>query len=123
MVATSGRPGSVALMTSPDSVAGIERLNPPSTTFPQEVAARFAFEIIRAFPGRKAKHITCPAFFAVCEQDTIAPPVPTRRYAAQAPGAEIKLDDAGHFDIYVGDDFEVNVTDQLDFLRRRLPVA
>jgi hypothetical protein len=29
----------------------------------------------------------------------------------------------GHFDIYVGDPFERVVTDQIDFLRRHVPVA
>ncbi|WP_260606635.1 alpha/beta hydrolase [Streptomyces sp. WAC08241] len=123
MVPTYGAPGSTALMTSPDAAAGVERILPPGTDVPKDVAARFALDIVRSFPGRRAKDITCPAFFAVCERDSVAPPGPTQKYAAQAPRGEIKLYGAGHFDIYVGEDFERNVTDQLAFLTRHVPVV
>lgn len=123
MVPVYGPPGSTALMNAPDVVAGIELLNPPGFEFRKDIAARFALDIVRAFPGRQAKNIACPTFLAICQTDTVAPPGPTRRYAAQVPDAEVKLYDAGHFDIYVGDDFERNVADQIDFLKRRLPVS
>lgn len=35
---------------------------------------------------------------------------------------EIKLYDTGHFDIYVGEHFERNVSDQIDFLTHHVPV-
>ncbi|WP_082934858.1 alpha/beta hydrolase [Mycolicibacterium mucogenicum] len=123
MVPTYGPPGSTALMTSPDSVAGIQNLLPPDAEIERDVAARFALQIARHFPGRRARNVTCPIFFAICEQDAVAPPGPTRKYAAQAPRGEIKLYDTGHFDIYVGEEFERNVTDQLDFLSRHVPAA
>ncbi len=88
-----------------------------------DAAARFALQIVRHFPGRQARNVTCPIFFAICEQDAVAPPKPTQKYAAQAPRSEIKLYDTGHFDIYVGDDFERNVTDQLAFLSRHVPAT
>ncbi|WP_246284856.1 alpha/beta hydrolase [Gordonia asplenii] len=123
MIPTYGAPGSTALMTSPDAVAGVEALMPPGATYPKGVPARIALQIPVNFPGREAKNVTCPLHVAVCERDTVAPPKPTQRYAAQAPRGEIKLYDAGHFDIYVGEWFERNVTDQLDFLARHVPVA
>ncbi|MGW4323903.1 alpha/beta hydrolase [Streptomyces sp. NPDC004684] len=123
MVPTYGEPGSTALMTAPDVVAGMARLLPPGADCPKDVAARFALDIIRDFPGRQAKNVACPIFFAVCERDSVAPPRPTQKYASQAPRGEIRLYDAGHFDIYVGEDFERNVTDQLDFLTRHVPAA
>lgn len=121
MVPSYGPPGSTALMTSPDSVAGIQNLLPPGAEVAHDVAARFALQIVRHFPGRQARNVTCPIFFAICEQDAVAPPKPTQKYAAQAPHGEIKLYDAGHFDIYVGEEFERNVADQLDFLSRHVP--
>ncbi|GAB4935095.1 hypothetical protein MAHJHV61_24330 [Mycobacterium avium subsp. hominissuis] len=78
---------------------------------------------IRHFPGRQARKVSCPILFAICENDTVAPAKATQKYAAQAPRGEIKLYDAGHFDIYVGADFERNVTDQLNFLSRHVPVS
>ncbi|MET9328648.1 alpha/beta fold hydrolase [Tsukamurella sp. NPDC003166] len=122
-VPTYGAPGSTALMTSPDSVSGMEALSPPGVSLPHDVAARFALQIMREFPGRRIKDIQCPLFLAICERDTVAPAGPTRKYAAQARDADVKLYDAGHFDIYVGDDFERNVADQLDFLRRHVPLS
>ncbi|MFB7028060.1 MULTISPECIES: hypothetical protein [unclassified Streptomyces] len=74
-------------------------------------------------PGGRAANVACPILFAVCERDSVAPPGPTQKYAARAPRGEIKLYDAGHFDVYVGEDFERNVTDQLAFLARHVPVA
>ena len=122
MVPTYGSPGATALMTAPDVVAGIEKLAPAGADHPKDVTARFTLDIVRNFPGRQAKNVACPIFFAICERDTVAPPGPTKRYAAQAPRGEVKLYEAGHFDIYVGEDFERNVADQLDFLARHVPV-
>jgi len=123
MVPSYGPPGSASLMSSPDSVAGVTALIPEGLDVPKDVAARFALDIVRHFPGRQARNVSCPIFFAICENDTVAPAKPTKKYAAQAPRGEIKLYDAGHFDIYVGDDFERNVTDQLDFLARHVPAS
>lgn len=121
MVPTYGPPGSASLMATPDSAAGVRALIPEGQDVPNDVAARFGLDIVRHFPGRQARNVTCPIFFAICERDSVAPPKPTQKYAAQAPQGEIKLYDAGHFDIYVGDDFERNVTDQLEFLLRHVP--
>jgi len=122
MVASYGPPGSAALMSTPDSVAGIQALIPDGQEVRGDVAARFALGIIGHFPGKHARNVRCPIFFAICEHDSVAPAKTTRKWAAHAPHGEIRLYDAGHFDIYVGDDFERNVTDQLDFLARNVPV-
>lgn len=120
-VPTYGPPGTTALMTAPDVVEGIEKLLPPDQRRPKEIPARVALDIIRNSPGRSAKNVTCPIFFAICERDSVAPPAPTQKCAAQAPRGETHLYDAGHFDIYVGDDFERNIADQLDFLAHHVP--
>lgn len=122
MVPTFGPPGSTALMTAPDCADGVRALIPDGLDVRSEVAARFALDIVRHFPGRRAKDVTCPILFAICEEDSVAPPGPTRKYAARAPRGEVTLHQAGHFDIYVGDDFERNVADQLGFLARHVPV-
>ena len=117
------RPGwSTALTTAPGSAAGVESRLPPGSNFPKDVAARFALQIVRHFPGHQTRKTTGPVFFAICDQDTVAPPKPTRRHAAKTPRAEIKYYGAGHDDIYVSDALARNVTDQLDFLSRHVPV-
>lgn len=123
MVPTYGPPGSTALMTSPDTVAGIEALIPPGFDLRSDVAARFALDIIRYYPGRDARNITCPAHFAVCQDDSVAPTKATLRHVAKAPRGEVKLQQGGHFDIYVGEDFEHNIAQQLAFLDRHVPVT
>lgn len=122
MVPTYGPPGSTALMTAPDCADGVRALIPDGLDVRSDVAARFALDIVRHFPGRRAKDVTCPILFAICERDSVAPAGPTRKYAARAPRGEVTLHPAGHFDIYVGDDFERNVADQLGFLARHVPV-
>lgn len=123
MVPTYGPPGSTSLMATPDAVAGVTALIPDGRHVPSDVAARVALDIVRHFPGRRARQIRCPILFAVCERDTVTPAKATRKHAAKAPRGEITLYDAGHFDIYVGEDFERNVADQIDFLTRHVPAT
>ncbi|OBY30299.1 alpha/beta hydrolase [Mycolicibacter kumamotonensis] len=123
MVATAGRPGEVALMTTPDSYPGYLRLVPEGQTVRNEIAARLGMKIIAYRPGRLAAKVECPILFCVCDRDSVAPAGPTLRYAARAPRGTVKRYDEGHFDIYVGDAFERVVADQLDFLDRNLKTA
>ncbi|WP_415976628.1 alpha/beta hydrolase [Rhodococcus sp. 077-4] len=122
MVNTAGRPGTTALMTSPDSYDGYLALAPEADeSFHNRVAARVALQIVRHRPGRRAKDIRCPILFVVCETDSVAPAKATLRYARTAPHGEIKTYDAGHFEIYLGEAFERVVEDQLEFLTRTVP--
>src|SRR5664279_753458 len=54
MVATSGTPGSVALMTAPDADAGYLALVPNDFPFENQVAARIGLDIALHFPGQAA---------------------------------------------------------------------
>ena len=125
MVPTAGPPGSAALMTAPDAVPGYLGLvddEARAAGFDNQVAARVVLNIVRHRPGRKAKKVNCPILFAVCETDSVAPAKATLRHARTAPRGEIRLYPAGHFDIYLGDRFETNVTDQLAFLTNHVPI-
>ncbi|TDD89249.1 alpha/beta hydrolase [Saccharopolyspora karakumensis] len=122
-VAAYGPPGSTALMSSPDAEPGVRAMTPDDVGVAKEVASRFALQIVRHFPGRHARRVSCPILFVICETDAVAPAGPTRRYAAQAPRGEVKLTTAGHFEIYVGEHFEQTVTDQLAFLAHHVPVT
>ncbi len=120
MVAVAAKPGETGLMNAPDAYDGYTVLRKAGCTAPNEVAARFALDIIGYYPGRSAKKISAPVLFCVCETDSVAPAGPTLRYAAQAARGEIKTYRDGHFDIYVGDAFERVVADQIEFLNRHL---
>ncbi len=121
MVPIAAKPGETGLMTSLDSYIGYTRLQPPGNEPPNFVAARFALDIIRYYPGRQAKKIKAPVLFCLCEPDSVAPSKPAMKYAAQAPKGEVKLYQDGHFDIYLGDAFDRVVSDQLEFLSRYVP--
>lgn len=122
MVALAANPGETALMNAHDAMSGYQALKPAGENIPNYVAARFALDIVRYYPGRKAKEIEAPVLFCICENDTVAPSGPTFKYAAQAPKGVVKRYADGHFDIYVGEAFERVVKDQIAFLQQHLPV-
>lgn len=99
------------------------QLIPPhlKSTFKDYVAARFALFIGLYHPGWKTSSIHCPILFAVCGKDTVAPPQPTLKYAANAPNATIKhYEHMGHFDIYLGEYFDIATKDYCQFLTQNL---
>lgn len=121
-VELAGADRSAALMTAPDVVPGYLSLVPKGMSFSNEVAARVGLAIPMARPGRSLRKITCPTLVCVCDNDSVAPPGPTIKFAEAAPNAEMIRYPEGHFDIYVGDAFEKVIADQVDFLDRTVPV-
>ncbi len=122
MVPLSGSPGETALMNAADAQSGLSALTCYDPNYKNYVAARFALDIIRYYPGRSTPQIKAPVLFCVCDPDTVAPAKATLRHAKHTPHKEIKRYDYGHFDIYIGDAFEHVVKDQIDFLKRTVPV-
>lgn len=122
LVPLAGAPGETALMNAPDVVDGYLGLVPTGQTITNGVAARVGLRIPLSRPGRQAKNVAAPILFCVCDADTVAPPGPTRKYAAQAPNSTVVRYPFGHFDIYVGDAFEKAIADQIAFLHREVPV-
>ncbi len=124
-VKVAARPGELGLMNDADAVdkviALLEASGLTEAEYRNEVPARIALEISFDAPGRKAAKIQCPILFCVCDDDTVAPAKATLRHAAKAPRGEVIRYPAGHFDIYLGDNFERVITDQLAFLRRHVP--
>ncbi|WP_246003293.1 hypothetical protein [Nocardioides aurantiacus] len=86
-----------------------------------QVPARIGLAIPLARPGRRTRDLTKPAMFCVCDHDTVAPAATTLRHTAKAPQGEVHRYQAGHFDIYGGENFERVISDQLRFLRRHVP--
>lgn len=120
-VPAAGKPGDTALMTAPDALPGVLALQPPDVEFHNAAAARIALQLVRYFPGRRAKDVQVPLLVCICDGDTVAPAGATRRHVARAPKGEIKHYADGHFDIYVGEAFERVVGDQIAFLQRHIP--
>jgi dienelactone hydrolase len=124
-VATAGPPGSAALMTAPDAEPGYLALvdNTADSGFSNHVAARAALDIMRYAPGRHTRRITCPVWAGICDTDSVAPASTAVRQLRRAPHTTLQRYPTGHFDIYLGENFEQSVADQLAFLRRHVPIT
>lgn len=120
-----GKPGTTALMTSEDSLQGYNAIKDSTgaTDVPERITARIGLQLLTHQPGKWARKVRCPILFNVCEHDSVAPAGPTLKYAAQAPRGIVNRYPYGHFDIYVGEAFETNIRDQLNFLSSYVPIS
>jgi pimeloyl-ACP methyl ester carboxylesterase len=115
-------PGSLGVMTTSDSLSGMTTMAEQSVDaqWDNRVTARIMLRAGMYRPGLKAAKLPCPALFCITDQDSLAPAKHTAKLAARGPRNEIKHYPIGHFDIYVGEDWERAVADQTEFLVRTL---
>ncbi|MGH3247108.1 MAG: alpha/beta hydrolase [Trebonia sp.] len=127
-IPAAGAPGTVAAMTSPDAVPGMDQLISQSNIGrqidPMElmVSARVILRIARYAPGRRAAQIDCPVLVQIANQDAITPTRVADRAARRIPQATVKHYDLKHFDPYVEPHFTGVVADQLAFLEGAAPL-
>jgi cephalosporin-C deacetylase-like acetyl esterase len=114
-----GRPGSLAVATAPGAFDGYSKLVPPG--FKNEVCAR----ILLRYPGHNpidyAKDVQCPVLLQICEKDNLVSNsscLGTAKILGKY--AEVKIYPIGHFDIYIGENFEKAVSDQIAFFKKHL---
>jgi uncharacterized protein len=121
LVALAGEPGTVAVLTTPDALAGDRALNPDQRypDWPPEVAARSALRLSFYRPGRDASRVQCPLLVLVCDQDQSALAEPAARAAARASHGELVRMPGGHYEPFLGG-HEHAVDVELSFLRRHL---
>ncbi len=114
-----GDPGSLAVINSPESVAGFDAITPPGSSWRNEVCARVAlsppYNLVR-----KARRIACPALYCVFESDDVNPPELGRRAARLAPRGELREYPGGHYAAFSEAVFDRVLSDQLEFLGRHL---
>jgi dienelactone hydrolase len=121
LVALADKPGTVAMLTTPDAQQGDRALN-PGNRYPQwkqEVAARSALRLAFYRPGRVASRVSCPLLVLVCDQDQTALAAPAVRAARRAPHAELVRMSGGHYEPFLGG-HERAVEAELSFLHRHL---
>ncbi|MEV4347714.1 alpha/beta fold hydrolase [Actinoplanes sp. NPDC049596] len=118
LIPTTGRPGTVAVLSTPDAVDGFDRkvLQPD---WPQEVAARSALRASIYRPGRFASRVRCPLLVVACDDDQSALAAPAVRAAAAAPRGELLRVPGGHYAPFL-DAHERTVEAELAFLGRHL---
>jgi fermentation-respiration switch protein FrsA (DUF1100 family) len=114
-----GKPGTIALMNTPEAYDAFPRLI--TDTYVNEACARILIRGDKYRPITEAHKVHCPVLLQICEQDTLIP-VHSVEETAQILGdlAEVKRYSLGHFDIYTGDGFEQGVRDQISFFQRHL---
>jgi fermentation-respiration switch protein FrsA (DUF1100 family) len=115
-----GAPGSSAVMTTADAVPGFTNMNPPESTWRNEVCARIALAVGGYRPGRQAAGIRCPILYTIAEQDIVTPARFAHDAARRAAYAEVKSYPGGHFDVYLPPLWDQVVADQIEFLVRHL---
>jgi fermentation-respiration switch protein FrsA (DUF1100 family) len=114
-----GRPGTIALMNTPDAYESFPRLI--TDTYVNEACARILIRGDKYRPIKEAHKVRCPVLLQICTKDTLAP-VRSVEETAQILGdlAEVKHYPLSHFDIYTGDGFNQGVQDQISFFQRHL---
>jgi uncharacterized protein len=121
LVPLAGEPGTVAMLSTPDSLDGDRALN-PGNMYPewqQTIAARSVLRIGLYRPGRYASRVFCPLLVVACEGDQTALFEPAVRAAGKALHAELVRIPGGHYAPFL-DGHERTVEAELRFLRARL---
>jgi hypothetical protein len=121
LVRLVGPPGTVAVLTTPDSLDGDRALN-PGNRYPgwrQEVAARSALRLGFYRPGRHASRVSCPLLVLVCEDDQSALAEPAIAAGQRAPHGELVRIPGGHYAPFLEGHARA-VDAELAFLHRHL---
>jgi pimeloyl-ACP methyl ester carboxylesterase len=114
-----GKPGSLACLTTPDVYAFFSKYAPEN--YVNEVCARINIRGDKYRPVKLANKVRCPVLLQICEHDNIIPKRAAEETEKQlGEYAEAIYYPIGHFDIYIGDNFEKAVSDQLEFFKKHL---
>ena len=122
LVPLTGTPGTVAMLTTPDSRDGQRALH--AADYPewqQQVAARSALRIAFYRPGRHVRRIEVPLLVLVCDDDQTSLAAPAAKAALRAPRGELSRMPGGHYAPFL-DGHEHALDVELDFLSRHVLV-
>ncbi len=112
-----GKPGSIAFFPILDAYDGYSKL--ASENFVNEICARVILRSHGFKPVEYLRNVQCPILIQICNHDSLAP-IRAETAKELEKYAEVKYYPIGHFDIYIGDDFEKSVSDQLEFFKKHL---
>lgn len=114
-----GKPGSIAGMNTQDAYDFFT--NYTSEDYINEVCARIILRGDKYRPVKHARNVRCPVLLQICEHDSIVPKSAAEETEKElGEYAEVIYYPIGHFDIYVGENFEKAVGDQLNFFKKYL---
>ena len=115
-VAAIGRPGDVAMMTSPGAAELVERMagdRREELLAENDVAARIALRVPLYSPGRHAAKISAPTLVQLATKDDVTPYAKAKKIVARIPQGRVRSYDCTHFEPYLDPHFEQIVTDQI----------
>jgi fermentation-respiration switch protein FrsA (DUF1100 family) len=114
-----GKQGSIAMIADSGALSTFERLVPDG--FVNEVCARIIIRLDKYRPVKHAAKVHCPVFLQVSDDEASFQRSAVEKTIARLGGrAEIIRYSIGHFDIYLGDNFERSVRDQIAFFKKHL---
>jgi uncharacterized protein len=120
LVPLVGRPGSVAMLTTPDAQDGALALDAGiHPDWQQAVAARSALRLAFYRPGRFAVRVRSPLLVVVCDDDATTPAQLTIAAVRGARRAEVVRLPGGHYEPFLGG-HERAVDAELSFLREHV---
>ncbi|HYM15351.1 MAG TPA: alpha/beta hydrolase [Dehalococcoidia bacterium] len=123
LIPVVGPPGSVACMSTPEALPGYLSIVTNAPAWRNEVAARIVVGMALFRPIASARRARCPLLFVVGKQDSITPTEVTLKAARRAPRAQVLSLPGGHFDAYLGEQFERAVEAEKSFLLEYLNAA
>jgi pimeloyl-ACP methyl ester carboxylesterase len=118
-----GRPDEFAILNTPECEPGYRALVPEGSSWINQVPARILLSIAGYRPSTLAGEVRCPALLVLAERDSLIPAATVARTAARIADCRLERLPCGHFEPYVGEWFEKNVSLQQAFLRERVLAA
>ncbi len=112
-----GKPGSIAFFPISDAYDGYSKL--ASENFINEICARVILRSHGFKPVEHLRNVQCSILIQICDHDSLAP-ISAETAKELEKYAEVKHYPIGHFDIYIEDNFEKSVSDQLEFFEKHL---
>jgi dienelactone hydrolase len=132
-VQSIGRPGEIAMMTSPGAFELVEKLfvlvpghlldKLKQLLAENDVAARIALRVPFYSPGRHASDITAPTLVQLAKHDDVTPYAKAQKIVARIPTGEVLSYDCTHFEPYLDPHFDQIVSDQIRILQRHVPIS
>ncbi len=112
-----GKPGTTAMLTSPEALEGMARLAKDSTTFRNEMCARLALMPHAEDPLKLAHKVKCKVQIFVCQHDTLVSPKSYVKLVENLGSkAEVISYPIGHFELYFDEHFEKAIEEQIRFV-------
>jgi dienelactone hydrolase len=125
-VQSIGRPGDIAMMTSPGAAELVEEMagdKREELLAENSVAARVALRVPFYSPGRRVGQITAPTLVQLAKHDDVTPYAKAQKIVARIPKGEVLSYDCSHFEPYLDPHFEQIVSDQIQFLQHHVPIS